>query len=83
MADEFMAADLQLQNRTMISLAECDEYPYDTWCYLRGVDPADPVHIEHYSIMHTFYVALWNRLGPDDFFIRLERGRAIMKALKR
>jgi hypothetical protein len=82
-ADDFEKADERLKNKLMVLLAEYDEDPdYETWCAHQKVDKSLPKYEREYHDIHMFYIVLWERLGPKEFFRRLEIARNQVKAVR-
>jgi len=82
-ADDFEKADDRLKNKLMLILAEYDEDPdYETWCTNQKVDKSNPQYEREYHDIHMFYIVLWERLGPKDFFRRLETARSQVRAVR-
>jgi hypothetical protein len=80
LADAFAAADERLRDDAMLMLAEYEAGDFEWWCATRKQDKTDASVKDHYTALHTFYIVLWNRLGSDEFFRRLEPARLLLKS---
>jgi hypothetical protein len=81
LADAFMAADEGLRGDAMLMLAEYEAGDFEWWCTTRRQDKADATVRNHYVALHAFYIALWNRLGDDEFSSRLAPARLMLRSI--